>query len=414
MLSLYGPLADLYRLAEDTGDDAIPLPTADDERAMHEEQVPESLPILTLRNTILFPGVVMPITVGRDAALKLVKDAYAGDRLIGVVAQRDPDVDEPGPDDLYRHGTVASILKLIKMPDGSKSIVIQGKRRFEVQEFVQTEPYFQARVTGLDRAVRRRRGGARPHALAQGARRPDRPPLAAPALRGRARHREHREPELPHPLHRVQPPGRRRRTSSRSSVASLPPSAPTSCSTTCAARSRCSSFPRRSASKVKTDVDKQQREFLLRQQLKAIQDELGEGEGGGADIAELRERAAAKTLPAHARKTLDKELDKLAPPQPDGARPRRHPQLRRLASRPALERRSPTTTSTSHEAERMLDEDHYGLEKVKQRILEYLAVLKLKGDMKAPILCLYGPPGVGKTSLGKSVGAGASAASSCA
>src|SRR5690606_9945246 len=133
-------------LDSDDPEQSIPLPTADEEKAMSMSDVPETLPILALRNTVLFPGVVLPITVGRDASLKLVKDAFNDDRLIGVMAQKSSDVENPGPSDLYRVGTVATILKLIKMPDGSKSIVIQGKRRFRSIEYTQTEPYFKARV----------------------------------------------------------------------------------------------------------------------------------------------------------------------------------------------------------------------------------------------------------------------------
>jgi ATP-dependent Lon protease len=391
-----------YHLApEDAPDEAIPLPTADEERAMNEEDVPETLSILTLRNTILFPGVVMPITVGRDTSLKLVKDAYGADRLVGVVAQRSAEVEEPGPDDLFRHGTVASILKLIKMPDGSKSIVIQGKRRFEVQEYVQTEPYFRARVSALpeppddDVEVQ-----ARMRSLKE---------LAVQIV--------HLSPHLPSEaalaIENIESPSFLIHFIASNLQADVEDKQQILETISLAERAdlvlehlrreiQVLQLSEEIRSKVKTDVDKQQREFLLRQQLKAIQDELGEGEGGGAEIADLREKAAGKDLPEHARKTVDKELDRLArlnPMAPDHAVTRNYVDW--ILDLPWGK------VSDDHldliEAERVLDEDHYGLEKVKRRILEYLAVLKLKGDMKAPILCLYGPPGVGKTSLGKSI-----------
>ena len=391
-----------YFLDDDDPEQSIPLPTADEEKEMSMSDVPDTLPILALRNTVLFPGVVLPITVGRDASLKLVKDAFNDDKLIGVVAQKSSEVENPSPSDLYEHGTVATILKLIKMPDGSKSIVIQGKRRFEIEEYVQTDPYMEARVTPIeeDTATDDVQLQARIRSIKELAIQivnlsPNLPSEAAYAIqnidspaflihfiasnlqidvedkqdlletRGLVDRAEKVMEDLNRELQVLQ-------------------------------------LSEEIRSKVKTDVDKQQREYLLRQQMKAIQDELGEGEGGGAEIRELRERAEEKELPEHVRTTLEKELDKLArtnPAAPDYAVTRNYVDW--ILDLPWLEFSEDHLEIDS--AEQVLDEDHYGLEQVKKRILEYLAVLKLKGDMKAPILCFYGPPGVGKTSLGKSI-----------
>ena len=393
---------DPIRLADEFTDEAIPLPTPDEEQAMRRADLPETLPILTLRNTVLFPGVVLPITVGRDTSLKLVKDAFAADKLIGVVAQKDADTEEPGPEDLHTTGTLATILKLIKMPDGSKSIVIQGRRRFEVQEYVQSQPYLRAKMAPLDE-----------------------PPFNEDDAQGRARMAMlkelavqivHLSPHLPSEaafaIQNIESPAflvhfiaSNLQTSADEKQAIL---------ATPGLGERADlvldhlkkeiqmlQLSEEIRSKVRTDVDKQQREFLLRQQMKAIQDELGEDDGG-EDLAELRAKAAAKDLPPHVRKALDKELDKLArlnPMAPDHAVTRNY--IDWILDTPWTE--TSEDHLDLHEAERILDADHYGLEQVKRRILEYLAVLKLKGDMKAPILCFYGPPGVGKTSLGKSI-----------
>ncbi len=387
---------------EDDPEQSIPLPTADDEKEMSTADVPETLPILALRNTVLFPGVVLPITVGRDASLQLVKDAFNNDRLIGVVAQRQSEVENPDPADLYDVGTVATILKLIKMPDGSKSIVIQGKRRFRIDEYVQTEPYFKARVEALPETIKTdevevqaRIRSIKELAIQIVNLSPNLPSEAAYAIQN-----------IESPtflIHfiasnlqvEVEEKQELLETISLIERADL----------VMAQLNRelqVMQLSEEIRSRVKSDVDQQQREYLLRQQLKAIQDELGEGEGASGDVGELKERAEKKDLPDHARKVVEKELDKLGrtnPASPDYAVTRNYVDW--ILDLPWQE------YSEDHldikRAEQILDEDHYGLEQVKKRILEHLAVLKLKGDMKAPILCFYGPPGVGKTSLGKSI-----------
>ena len=391
-----------FWMLDESPEQSIPLPTADEEKEMSTADVPETLPILALRNTVLFPGVVLPITVGRDASLKLVKEAFASDRLIGVVAQQSADVEEPETSDLYRHGTVATILKLIKMPDGSKSIVIQGKRRFRINEFTQTEPYFQANVSPLvedddDSQVELQ---ARIRSIKE---------LAVQIV--------NLSPNLPseaaYAIQNIESPTFLIHFIASNLQIDVEEKQELLETTSLLHRAelvmnhlnreiQVLQLSEEIRSRVKTDVDQQQREYLLRQQMKAIQDELGEGEGGGTDVAELRQRAEEKELPEHVRETLDKELKKLArtnPAAPDYAVTRNYVDW--ILDIPWME------YSEDHldikRAEEILDEDHYGLEQVKQRILEYLAVLKLKGDMKAPILCFYGPPGVGKTSLGKSI-----------
>ncbi|MDX1420069.1 MAG: LON peptidase substrate-binding domain-containing protein, partial [Rubricoccaceae bacterium] len=397
------PASPLF-LSDDDPEQSIPLLTPDEEREMHEASLPETLPILTLRNTVLFPGVVLPITVGRDTSLKLVKDAYAGDRLVGVVAQKSADTENPGPEDLYHVGTAASILKLIKMPDGSVSIVIQGKRRFEVRALTQQEPYLRAEVDAIEEAT----------------------PEDSAELEGRVRSIKelaiqivNMSPNLPseaaYAIQNIESPGflihfiasnlqidvekKQRLLETRPLLDRA-----TQVLAHLEQEIRVLQISEEIRSKVKTDVDQQQREFLLRQQMKAIQEELGESEGSAAEAEELRARMQEKLphLPESVEETLEKELTKLArtnPASPEYGVTRNY--IETILDLP--------WDYTSEDrldiprAEEVLDEDHYGLEDVKKRILEYLAVLKLKGDMKAPILLFYGPPGVGKTSLGKSI-----------
>jgi ATP-dependent Lon protease len=380
----------------------IPLLSGDEERDLRTSEVPEALPVLTLRNTVLFPGVVLPITVGRDTSLRLVKDAFDEDHLIGVIAQKNPETESPAPEDVFETGTVATILKLIKMPDGSRSIVIQGKRRFRVQEYLQTEPYFIARIQALEDTV-------------EG----DELELAARirSIKDLAVQIVNLSPNLPseaaYAIQNIDSP-----TFLIHFIAS---NLPISVEDKQKLLEALSSLERAELvleylnqelqvlqlseeirSRVRTDVDQQQREFLLRQQMKAIQEELGEGDPQSAEIDELRKRLEEKSLTEEAKKVAEKELEKLArtnPAAPDYSVIRNY--LDWILDLPwgdYSEDRLDIPT-----AEQVLNEDHYGLEKVKKRILEYLAVLKLKGDMKAPILCFHGPPGVGKTSLGKSI-----------
>jgi ATP-dependent Lon protease len=390
-----------------TGDleQQIPLPTPDEEVKMNEVDVPDELSVLVLRNTVLFPGVVLPITVGRDASLQLVREAFENEEPIGVVAQKDADIDKPDPEDLYSVGTVAEILKLIKMPDGSRSIVIQGKRRIEVDEYTQSEPYFRAKVHALETDLE--------------------PDDDAEDVEIEARIRSikelaiqivHKAPNLPSEaadaIENIESPAFLIHFIASNLQADVKRKQEILGAGDIIERAELVlkqlqeelhvlELSEEIRTRVRSDVDEQQREYLLRQQLKAIQEELGDGEGG-EEIQELRRRAREKNLPEEAQEQLEKELNRLArtnPAAPDYAVTRNYVDW--ILDLP-WDTYSEDQLDISH-AETVLDEDHYGLEDVKDRILEYLAVLKLKGDMKAPILCLHGPPGVGKTSLGQSI-----------
>ncbi|MDT7856771.1 endopeptidase La [Rubrivirga sp. S365] len=394
-----------YRLAGDP-EQSIPLLTPDEERQMHEADLPETLPVLTLRNTVLYPGVVLPITVGRDATLKLVKDAYAGERLVGVVAQKRAEVENPGPDDLYRMGTAATILKLIKMPDGSVSIVIQGQRRIEVEEYTQLDPYLEARVRAVEEPET---DGDDPAELDARIR----------SVKELAVQIVNLSPNLPseaaYAIQNIESPGFLVHFIASNLQIDVAKKQELLETRPLLDRSqlvldhleqeiRVLEISEEIRSKVKTDVDQQQREFFLRQQLKTIQDELGEAEGSSREADELRDKMDERLpdLPDDVVETLEKELTKLArtnPASPEYGVVRNYAET--ILDLP-WDHTSEDKLDLGR-AEKVLDEDHYGLDDVKKRILEYLAVLKLKGDMKAPILAFYGPPGVGKTSLGKSI-----------
>jgi ATP-dependent Lon protease len=395
-------VAEYHVQSEGEGEQAIPLLTPDEEQEMNVSDIPEQLPILTLRNTVLFPGVVLPITVGRDASLQLVRDASSKDAEIGVIAQRAPEVENPSPSDVFEIGTVASILKLIKMPDGSQSIVIQGRRRFRVVDYVQEDPYFIANVAPHDD---NREG--------------DEIEIAARirSIKDLAVQIINLSPNLPseaaYAIQNIESPS--------FLVHFIASNLPIELEDKQKLLEALSPLKRAELvlehlnqelqvlklseeirSRVRSDVDQQQREFLLRQQLKAIQEELGEADSHSAEIEELRGKLEEKALPEAAQKVAEKELEKLGrtnPAAPDYGVIRNY--LDWILDLP-WGHYSEDRLDIGR-ADRILNEDHYGLEKVKKRILEYLAVLKLKGDMKAPILCFYGPPGVGKTSLGKSI-----------
>lgn len=380
---------------------SIPLMSEDEIRKIDESNVPELLPILPLKNTVLYPGVVIPITIGRDRSLELVKIAYENDRTIGVVAQKDGENENPGSDDIYRIGTVAQILKLIKMPDGTKSIVIQGKNVFETLEMTQSEPYFMAKVqkypnimdlTGieLDASVRTLKETA--VQIVNSA--PNIPSEAAIAIEN-----------INSPTFLLN------FISANLNISIAEKQAILECQVFSDRLNLVMEHLKKELqvlnlseeirSKVKSDIDQQQRDFYLRQQMKAIQEALGDNTDQEV-IDGLKERAKAKLLPDHARKVLDKELDRLE--RTPSASPNYGMQYNYVEWILDLPWESYSVDKLDLKAARkVLDEDHYGLEKVKKRIIEYLAVLKLKQDMKAPILCFYGPPGTGKTSLGKSI-----------
>ncbi len=388
-------------LADDDlhGDDpeqSIPLPTHDEEQAMTEAPLPETLPVLALRNTVLFPGVVLPITVGRDASLRLVRDAYAGDRLVAVVAQKRSDVETPEPKDLYGAGTAATILKLIKMPDGSVSIVIQGKRRIDVDDVHADRPVPPRPVTAVDEEAAEADDAAELSARIRQIKElavqivnlsPNLPSEAAYAIQNI---------ESPRFLVHFITSNLQIEVEKKQELLETRPLLDRAQLVLgyLEQEIRVLEISEEIRSKVKTDVDQQQREFFLRQQLKTIQDELGETEGSSADTAELRTKLDDKRddLPETVVETVEKELTKLArtnPASPEYSVVRNYAET--ILDLP-WNHVSDDLIDIARAAA-VLDEDHYGLGDVKKRILEYLAVLKLKGDLKAPILCFYGPPG---------------------
>jgi len=404
-MPIYSDLKSLKKkLSEDEFDDfeqAIPLLSEEEEKRMTESDIPDQLPILPLKNTVLYPGVVIPITVGRDRSLDLVKKAYETDKIIGIVTQKKQDQEDPAPDELYHVGTVAQILKLIKMPDGSKSIVIQGKSVFEIDEFTQFDPYYIAKIrpfiynqdvsgVELDAALR----SIKETAIQIVNLSPNIPSEAGIAINN-----------INSPTFLLN------FISSNLNISLDEKQRLLEIKTFSEKMEKVMNYLKKEMqvlnlseeirSKVKTDIDKQQKDFYLRQQLKAIQEELGE-DSELEDVNKLRAKAKDKSFPEHVQNVLDKELDRL---ERTPANAPNHGVIYNYVewlvdlpwnhySKDKLDLKR---------ARKILDEDHYGLEKVKKRIVEYLAVLKLKKDMKAPILCFYGPPGVGKTSLGRSI-----------
>ncbi|WP_441000215.1 endopeptidase La [Fodinibius sp. SL11] len=385
----------------DDFEQAIPLMSEEEEKELTQSEVPDELPILPLKNTVLFPGVVVPITVGRDRSLKLVKEAYESDKTIGVVSQKDEEDEDPDEQDLYQVGTVAQILKLIKMPDGSKSIVIQGKTTFKIEEFLQKDPYFKATVepfrqdmdiegVELDASIRSVKETAQKIVNLS----PNIPSEASVAINNI---------NSPNFLLNFISSNLNVSTSDKQEVLEIRKFSER--------MKRVMEFLNKELqvlnlseeirTKVKSDIDEQQRDFYLRQQMKAIQEALGE-DGEQQEIASLRKRAKEKNLPEEAQETVEKELKRLE--RTPNSSPNHgviHNYIEWILDLP-WEKYSDDNLDLEN-AQEVLDDDHYGLDKVKKRIVEYLAVLKLKKNMKAPILCFYGPPGVGKTSLGKSI-----------
>ncbi len=385
----------------DDFEQAIPLMSEEEEKELTESEIPEELPILPLKNTVLFPGVVVPITVGRDRSLALVKEAYAGDKIIGVVTQKEEEVEEPEGKDLYRIGTLAKIIKLIKMPDGSKSIVIQGKTGFEVEEFVQSEPYFKAKVkpypkqmdiqgVELDASIRNIKETAT-KIINLSPNIPSEATIAVNNINSPTFLLNFISSNLNVDISKKQQLLEIQKFSENlNKVMEF-----------LEQEVQVLDMSEKIRTKVKSDIDDQQREFYLRQQMKAIQEELGD-DAEQQEVEKLKQRLKEKKLPDYAREEAEKELRRLE--MTPNASPNYgiiHSYVEWILDLPWDEFSEDRLDLKI--AKEVLDEDHYGLEKVKKRIIEYLAVLKLKEDMKAPILCFYGPPGVGKTSLGKSI-----------
>ena len=384
---------------EDT--EFFPLMSQEDEEEMNNEQTPEVLSILPLRNTVLFPGVVIPITVGRDKSIKLIKDAYKGDRTIGVVSQRDVAIEDPSFEQLNTVGTVALIIKMLQMPDGSTTVIIQGKQRVRLKEEVQSEPYIKATIDKFEEI--------RPKS--------DKEFKAMVAsIKEMAMQIIHLSPNIPSEagiaIKNIESTSFLINFISSNMNADVPVKQQMLEVANLHERAKMVlehltaelqmlELKNQIQSKVRTDLDKQQREYFLNQQLKTIQEELG-GNSPDLEIESLRERASKKQWGKEVGEHFGKELDKLARMNPAAAD--YSVQVNYLELLLDLPWKECTKDNFDlKRAEKILDKDHYGLEKVKRRIIEYLAVLKLKNNMKAPSLCLAGPPGVGKTSLGKSI-----------
>ncbi|MEO7983649.1 MAG: endopeptidase La, partial [Bacteroidota bacterium] len=378
----------------------IPLNDSDQED-MNGVEIPAEIALLPLRNTVLFPGVVLPITVGRDKSIKAVNDAYKGDKLIGVVAQKDSNVEEPAIKDLESIGTVAKIVKLIKMPDGGTTIIIQGKSRFLIESVVEEDPYFKAKIKKLEEEESPKDEDFNAYVanikdlaadIVQLS--PNIPTEASIILRN-----------IENPAFLIHFVSSNLNTDIKDKQRLLELNQ---------IRQRAdllmqllqkelqfAELKNKVTTKTRTELDKQQREYFLQQQMKSIKDELG-GDSNSQEIKEMQKKGEAKKWPASAKEAFKKGIEKLErmhPSTPDFSVVYNHLDL-------MLDLPWETYTEDHYDlkkAKKTLDADHYGMQKIKERILEYLAVLKLKGDMKSPILCFIGPPGIGKTSLGRSI-----------
>ncbi len=398
-----GPNGLIFSDLIDSETEFIPLMSSEDEEAMNTEEVPEVLPILPLRNTVLFPGVVIPITVGRDKSIKLIREFYKGSRTIGVVAQKDASVEDPEFTDLNQIGTVAHIIKILQMPDGSNTAIIQGKRRFSINELIQSEPYIMASVSAFEAPVVIPADNGEFNALIASlkdlaiqiiTKSPNIPSEAAFAIKN-----------IESPTFLVHFISSNLNTDLDEKQKLLGIADIAECAnlvlTLLTKELQLADLKQQIQNKVKTDLDKQQRDFLLNQQLKTIQEELG-GSPNSQEISALREQSKDKKWSKEVSDVFEKEMIKLQRMHPMAAE--YSIQTNYLETLVQLPWGEYTLDNLDlQHAQQVLDEDHFGLEKVKERIIEHLAIIKLKRDLKSPILCLVGPPGVGKTSLGKSI-----------
>ena len=386
----------------DENAEIIPLFPEEDEQEVSQQAIPQILPILPLRNTVLFPGVVAPINIGRDASLQLMNDANDTDKTIGIVAQLNEDTENPTSNDLYKLGTVARILRIFKLPDGNATIIIQGKKRFQIDHIVEEKPYIKAAITEVadikpepnDKEFEATIESVKEMAIKIVQENPNLPSEAAFAIRNinsdaflinfisanmnatvlekqavlEIDELKERATEVLKYLHIDF-----QRLTLRNEV----------------------------QSKARFDIDKQQREYFLQQQMQTIQKELG-GASSEAEIEELRAKAKDKKWDKKVKDLFEKEITKMQrtnPNSPDYSIQRNY--VETLLELPWNEYSK--DNFDLNRAQKILDKAHYGIDEVKRRIIEYLAVLKLRNDMKSPILCFYGPPGVGKTSLGRSI-----------
>ncbi|QHI36025.1 Lon protease 2 [Kordia antarctica] len=381
----------------------IPLMTPEDEEEINKEELPKTLPILPLRNTVLFPGVVIPITAGRDKSIQLIKDANNGKKVIGVVSQKDETIENPTVEDIHTLGTVARILRVLQMPDGNTTIIIQGKKRFEVDAMLREDPYMEATVKevpetrpeNMDDEFKAILDSIKELALQIIKESPNIPSEASFAIKNI---------ESSSFLINFISSNMNLAVKDKQELLAITDLKERALATLKFMNLEMQQLELKNdiQSKVRNDLDQQQREYFLHQQMKTIQEELGGGVSYEQEVEEMRTKSKKKKWNTEVKKHFDKELAKMQ---------RMNPQVAEYSiQRNYLElfldlpwNEFSKDKFDLKKAEIILDRDHSGLEDVKKRIIEYLAVLKLRNDMKSPILCLYGPPGVGKTSLGKSI-----------
>jgi ATP-dependent Lon protease len=385
----------------DANSELIPLMTPEDEEKINKEELPESLPILSLRNTVLFPGVVIPITAGRDKSIKLIDDANKGSKVVGVVAQKDEARENPTGSDLNTTGTVARILKVLKMPDGNTTVIIQGKKRFEIDQVIQEEPYIKATVKAFsetevvkDKEFKAIIDTVKEIALKVIEQSPSIPSEASFAIKNI---------ESDSFLINFVSSNMNLSVEEKQALLEINDLKKRALETLRYMNIEVQKLELKNdiQSKVQTDMNKQQRDYFLHQQMKTIQEELG-GVSNEKELEEMKARAKEKKWDKNVEEHFEKEVSKLQRMNPqvaDYSIQRNYLDL--FLDLPWNEFSQDKFDLKN--AKKILDRDHYGLDDVKKRIIEYLAVLKLRNDMKSPILCLYGPPGVGKTSLGKSI-----------
>ena len=386
----------------DEGSEFIPLMTSEDEEALEKESLPEVLPILPLTNNVLFPGVVIPINAGRDKSIKLINDANKSNKLIGVVAQKNSKIENPTVENIYGIGTVAKILRVLKMPDGNTTVIIQGKKRFKIKSVVKTDPYIQATIDPVsDRSQKKSDGkfsatidAIKDIALKIIKENPNIPSEASFAIKN-----IHSSTFLINFVCSNMNITIKDKQDMLSSI-SVEKRA-LKCLKFLNVEYEKLALKNDIQSKVKNDLDQQQREYYLQQQMKTIQEELGDN-SYQEDVQELINKSKNKEWNNETKVHFEKELSKLKRMNSQVAEYSVQRNYLDLLVDLPWEKFSEDNFDLT-KAQKILDKDHFGLEDVKKRIIEYLAVLKLRSDMKSPILCLYGPPGVGKTSLGKSI-----------
>jgi len=402
-MNMFGDQDDLhFSQGIDDDTDFIPLLSTIEEDSITNEKVPDILPILPLRNTVLFPGVVIPITVGRDKSIQLIKDYNKGDKTIGVVSQKQDDTEDPNEDDLYRVGTVAFIIKMLRMPNGDTTIILQGKKRFKIEHFTQSEPYHKAKVVAFP-DVKPKDNDKEFEAIISN-------------LKQTSQEIVKLSPNIPSDagfaINNIDSPSflvsfisnnMSANTTEKQRLLEVEDLKERSMLVLELLNKEFQMLELRNQiqNKTKQDLDKQQREYFLNQQIKTIQEELG-GNNFEQEISGYKEKAKLKKWNAEVQEIFEKQISKLQRMNPNAAEYAIQTNYIELLLELPWNEQTTDNFDLKH-AQDILNEDHFGLEKVKDRIIEHLAVLKLKGNLKSPIICLYGPPGVGKTSLGKSI-----------